>query len=92
MPNLVKLALERKFPSFVNKEVSRDFKAIISDVCNAFVTAALKDQTKDLVAGETFNIGSGNKTTIEDLANYFKKLFKIGKDPEFGNMQERKWD
>ena len=61
MPNLVKLALERKFPSFVNKEVSRDF-VYISDVCNAFVTAALKIN-KDLY-GETFNIGSGNKTTI----------------------------
>ena len=89
MPNLVKLALERKFPSFVNKEVSRDF-VYISDVCNAFVTAALKIN-KDLY-GETFNIGSGNKTTIEDLAIISKKLFKIEKDPEFGNMQERKWD
>ena len=89
MPNLVKLALERKFPSFVNKEVSRDF-VYISDVCNAFVTAALKIN-KDLY-GETFNIGSGNKTTIEALAIISKKLFKIEKDPEFGNMQERKWD
>ena len=89
MPNLVKLALEKKFPNFVNKEVSRDF-VYISDVCNAFVSAALRIN-KELY-GETFNIGTGNKTTIEDLAIISKKLFKIEKDPEFGNMDERKWD
>ena len=42
--------------------------------------------------GESFNIGTGNKTTIKDLALTIKKIYKIKKTPIFSNMSKRSWD
>lgn len=42
--------------------------------------------------GESFNIGSGKKTTIRELATLTRELFKVEQEPEFGSMEGRAWD
>lgn len=42
--------------------------------------------------GEAFNVASGKKTTIKELAYLAKKLFKIKEEPNFGSMKNRNWD
>ena len=42
--------------------------------------------------GETFNVCTGKKTTIKELAYLAKKLFKIKEVPMFGSMKNREWD
>jgi nucleoside-diphosphate-sugar epimerase/glycosyltransferase involved in cell wall biosynthesis len=89
IPNIVHHGLKKKFPPFVNPNTSRDF-VYIDDVCLAFILAASKIHP-DLY-GENFNIGSGIKTTIADLANITKLVFKIRNEPVFGDMEGRTWD
>lgn len=89
IPNIVRYGLKKKFPPFVNPNTSRDF-VYIDDVISAFILAASKIHP-DLY-GESFNIGSGIKTTISSLAKEAKTVFKIKEDPEFGRMEGRAWD
>ena len=89
IPNIVHHGLKKKFPPFVNPNTSRDF-VYIDDVSTAFILAASKIHP-DLY-GESFNIGSGIKTTIADLAKITKATFKIKNDPVFGDMEGRSWD
>ena len=42
--------------------------------------------------GESFNIGSGQKTTIADLAALVRSTFDIAEEPRFGSMKGRTWD
>ena len=46
----------------------------------------------ETIRGEAFNIGTGIKTTIRDLANILMNQFGIAEPPEFGNMPNRNWD
>jgi len=62
----------------------------VDDVCEAFVMAAAK-LTPDLY-GSSFNIGTGQKTTMADLAGVAAAVFAIDAAPRFGNMQGRAWD
>lgn len=89
IPNIVHHGLKKKFPPFVNPNTSRDF-VYIDDTCAAFILAASKIHP-DLY-GESFNIGSGIKTTIADLAKTTKTTFSIKNDPVFGAMEGRAWD
>jgi nucleoside-diphosphate-sugar epimerase/glycosyltransferase involved in cell wall biosynthesis len=89
IPNLLRQAVLGKLPPFVNARTSRDF-IHIDDVCEAFIMTAAKMNPS--LFGETLNIGSGVKTTIEELATIAKRLFGIACDPIFGSMEGRKWD
>lgn len=89
IPNLVRKALAGKLPPFVDPNTSRDF-LYVDDVCNAFIMAATKMQP-DLY-GQSFNIGSGTKTTIADLAEITRSTFNIEEQPQYGQMQARAWD
>ncbi len=89
IPILLRKALHGDLPPFVNSRISRDF-VHVDDVCAAFVTAAAK-MHPDLY-GENFNIGTGTKTTIEDLAELTCKVFDIKAQPKFGSMEDRLWD
>ena len=42
--------------------------------------------------GTSFNIGSGRKTTIRDLAHLAKAHFHIDAEPQFSTMPGRTWD
>jgi polyisoprenyl-phosphate glycosyltransferase len=89
IPNLLKHALSGDFPPFVNPNTSRDF-LYVDDACAAFIMAASKIQP-DLY-GESFNIGSGIKTTIKDLAEVTGVEFQLTTQPHYGNMDGRAWD
>ena len=89
IPNLLRQALNGKLPSFVDPRTSRDF-VHVQDVCAAFVMAAT--QMHPRLYGESFNIGSGIKTTIADLAELTKRVFSITEEPRFGSMEGRSWD
>ena len=89
IPNILNHAKVKKFPPLVDSDISRDF-IFIKDACEAFILAASKIHPE--LYGESFNIGTGNKTTIKELALTIKKVYKIKKNPIFSNMSKRSWD
>src|SRR5471032_2505961 len=89
IPNLVAKGVKGEFPPFVDPATSRDF-VYVDDVCAAFIMTAAK-LTPDLY-GESFNIGTGRKTTIAELAEVARQTFAIKGEPTFGDMAGRAWD
>ena len=89
IPNLLRHALVGKLPPFVDPNTSRDF-VYVDDVCAAFIMAATKMQPE--FYGESFNIGSGIKTTISDLAEVTRSVFDVTEEPQYGKMEGRAWD
>ena len=89
IPSILNNAKLKKFPPLVDPDISRDF-IFIDDACEAFILAASKINPE--LYGESFNIGTGNKTTIKDLALTIKKIYKIKEKPIFSNMSKRSWD
>src|SRR5579863_40083 len=89
IPNLIRKGLAGSLPPFVDPRTSRDF-VYVDDVCAAFILAAAKMHPG--LYGEHFNIGSGKKTTIGELAGLARNLFRVKEDPKFGSMEGRAWD
>lgn len=88
IPNLVIHGVRGELPEFVDPEVSRDF-LYVDDCAEAFIDAALNLTPQ--YYGESFNIGSGHKTTIRDIAFLSRELFHIDAEPKF-TMRSRNWD
>ncbi len=88
IPNVARHGLMGKFPDLVAPEISRDF-VYVDDVTEAFVHAALYLLPAEY--GESFNVGSGTKTTIRDVAVVAKELFGVPGEPRFA-MPKRAWD
>lgn len=89
IPNIVRLAQQGHLPPLVDPRTSRDF-VHVDDACAAFVTAAVR-MRPDLY-GEDFNIGSGTRTTIAELATLVRQQFGVQEEPNFGSMEGRSWD
>jgi polyisoprenyl-phosphate glycosyltransferase len=89
IPVMIERAREGGYPNLVEKEISRDF-VFVMDAVEAFVDAAL--QMRPEVSGKSYNICSGEKTTLGQLVDLVKDEFKITAEPVWGNMQNRKWD
>jgi len=89
LPTLAREALAGKLPPLVDPRISRDF-VHVDDVCVAFIITAAKMHPG--LYGESFNIGSGAKTTIADLAAMARRVFDITAEPQFGTMEDRAWD
>ncbi|HXP52203.1 MAG TPA: NAD-dependent epimerase/dehydratase family protein [Bacteroidia bacterium] len=90
VPVLISQARKNKFPPLVQPDISRDF-IHVSDIVSAFIAAASYAGGDD-VKGQSFNIGTGNKTTIRQLAYIVKDICNVNDEPAFGNMQNRNWD
>lgn len=88
IPSVVRHGLEQQYPPFVSPAISRDF-VYVDDVTEAFIDAAV-NLDPDLY-GESFNIGTGRKTSIGDVAAVARDLFAIDAQPSF-TMPERSWD
>lgn len=88
IPNIIRHGVEGTYPTFVNPAVSRDF-IYVDDVTEAFVDTSLNLMSDDF--GESFNIGTGRKTTIGEAAAAARQLFGITDEPSF-TMPERNWD
>ncbi|HXE97193.1 MAG TPA: NAD-dependent epimerase/dehydratase family protein [Dongiaceae bacterium] len=89
IPTVIRHGVAGGYPDFVNPHISRDF-IYIDDVVEAFVDTALNLKEGDY--GESFNIGSGCKSTIADIAVIARELFGIDHEPEFSSMPDRTWD
>lgn len=89
IPNLMRCANQGVLPPFVDARTSRDF-VYIDDTCRAFIMAAAHMNPK--LHGEIFNIGSGHKTTIGELAQLVRNEYTIEAEPQFGSMERRRWD
>jgi len=72
-----------RIPSTGDPNVSRDF-VYIDDTCEAFVDAAL-NLTPECY-GESFNIGTGKSTSIGELAEAARELYKVESPPQFSTM------
>ena len=88
IPNLVRCGVEGRYPEFVDPAISRDF-LYTDDAVEAFVDLALNLTEADY--GESFNIGTGQKTTIRECAELAQQLFSISAAPVF-TMPNREWD
>jgi dolichol-phosphate mannosyltransferase len=89
IPNLLRSALQGQLPPLVDARTSRDF-IHVDDVCEAFVAAAVRLHPE--LYGQSFNIGTGVRTTIGELAELTRTRFDITEAPQFGTMEGRSWD
>jgi polyisoprenyl-phosphate glycosyltransferase len=89
IPNVLRQALAGKLPPFVDARTSRDF-IHVDDITAAFVRTATAMQPE--LYGESFNIGTGVKTTIAELAETTRRVFGVTVEPKFGTMEARGWD
>lgn len=89
IPILIQKGVEGTYPEFVNPDISRDF-IYTDDVTEAFLKCTHALNTNYF--GHSFNIGTGRKTTITELADIAKELFDIKQKPKFGGYENRKWD
>jgi dolichol-phosphate mannosyltransferase len=88
VPQLIQRGLAGNLPEFVNPGISRDF-LYVDDAVASFVHAALF--LDDSHWGESINIGTGQKTTIAEVARVARELFQIEELPSF-SMPARDWD
>jgi len=89
VPNLLSAAREGRFPPLVNPNISRDF-VYVADAVQAF--EAILNRAPELRPGEVFNVGTGVRTTLADLAMLVRELFQVQAEPQWGTMPERSWD
>jgi len=89
IPTLLRNCKIGTLPDFVDPHISRDF-VYVADMIDALKLIAVKSGKKSY--GQAFNIASGKKTTIMELAQLAKKIFKVDKQPVFGVMKNRAWD
>ncbi|PIQ99620.1 MAG: epimerase [Nitrospinae bacterium CG11_big_fil_rev_8_21_14_0_20_45_15] len=89
IPVVVSKGLSKEYPPFVDPNVSRDF-VYVEDACRAFIKAA--NNLKEENYGESFNIGTGQATTIAQIAQIAKEVFGIETDAKFSSMPNRDWD
>jgi nucleoside-diphosphate-sugar epimerase/glycosyltransferase involved in cell wall biosynthesis len=88
IPNVVHFGASGLYPDLVDPQVSRDF-IYVDDVARAFIDVGLKLTEPDY--GESFNLGTGRKTTIGDVVTTAQRLFDIRQEPVF-TMPNREWD
>ncbi|GAA4460653.1 hypothetical protein GCM10023189_36080 [Nibrella saemangeumensis] len=89
IPRLVEEARKGDFPPLVSPDISRDF-VYIDDCVEAFVDAALNVGPAN--RGRSYNIATGQKTTMRELVDLTVAGFQIPKTPQWGSMTNRNWD
>jgi polyisoprenyl-phosphate glycosyltransferase len=89
IPAVVRHGLDGSYPPLVGPQTSRDF-VYVTDVCSAFIKAALRMSPS--LRGTSINIGTGRKTTIDELSQAAGAFFRIESQPVFGSMESRAWD
>ncbi len=88
VPTAVLNGLKHAASQYVDPEISRDF-VYVDDACEAFLDAALN--LREARFGESFNIGTGVRTTIGEFAHLCQDMFALPGAPEF-SMPKRRWD
>lgn len=75
-------------PAYVDPQISRDF-LYVDDACEAFILAAANMRPEHY--GDSYNIGSGTRTTIGTFAQRIAAQFALEGEPAF-TMGARAWD
>jgi dolichol-phosphate mannosyltransferase len=88
IPNIVHFGDSGQFPELVDPNISRDF-IYVDDVARAFIEVGLKLSEADY--GESYNLGTGRKTTIGEIVTTAQRLFNIRSEPAY-SMPSREWD
>ncbi len=88
IPAVIRKGITGQYPEFVDPNISRDF-VYVDDACEAFIDSALAIRPE--IYGASYNIGSGQKVTIADVAAAARELFGIHAEPTF-SMPQRSWD
>jgi polyisoprenyl-phosphate glycosyltransferase len=89
IPVIIENAATKKLPPLVDPEISRDF-IYVDDALQATVLAATRGVKQ--LAGESLNIGTGQKTSIRELITTVKDTFQIKEEPKWSSMPNRFWD
>jgi nucleoside-diphosphate-sugar epimerase len=89
IPRLLLHAREGRLPPLVNPSISRDF-VHVDDVCRAVL--AVVQRAARLPRGESFNVGTGKRTTLRGLVSTVRKSFRVRVEPVWGSMPDRAWD
>lgn len=88
VPRLLQHGRRGGYPPLADPWLSRDF-VHVDDVVQAFLAAALQAAP---LAGQTFNIGTGRQTTLEQLTAMVRSLCHLPQAPVFGTAANRAWD
>jgi dolichol-phosphate mannosyltransferase len=89
IPALIEASREGRLPPLVAPEISRDF-LYVTDATRAFIAAAKRMSPR--IHGESFNIATGTRTTMRDLAALARSALGAREEPVFGSMPNRRWD
>ncbi|RYF77320.1 MAG: NAD-dependent epimerase/dehydratase family protein [Cytophagaceae bacterium] len=89
IPRLVEENRNGAFPPLVSPDISRDF-VYVDDCVAAFVQAALR--VNPAIRGRSYNIATGQKTTMRELVDIARQAFALTQEPVWGNMPNRAWD
>lgn len=89
IPSVCEASLRGSLPVFGRADVSRDF-VHVDDVAAAFADAAL--HMSPAISGESFNVGTGVKTSLAEVADLTRRLFGIASEPRFSQVAGRAWD
>ena len=89
IPRVVACGLSGTYPPLVGQTISRDF-VYVDDCLRALIKTALT--VCQSAPGLSLNIATGQKTSLADVAATAKAVFSLGREPVFGDMQNRRWD
>ncbi len=91
VPRLLAAARKGELPPLVDPRISRDYLYVgdLCVACDALIDMARRGRLRP---GEVFNIGSGHKTTLEDIVAITRKLLGVSAEPVWGSMPNRRWD
>ncbi len=89
IPRLVEETRKGQWPPLVSPDISRDF-VYVDDCVDAFVQAALR--VSPAIRGRSYNIATGKRTTMRELAEAARQTFGVTQEPVWGTMTNRNWD
>jgi polyisoprenyl-phosphate glycosyltransferase len=88
VPTVISGGMEGKLPEFVRGDISHDF-IHVDDVCRAFLIT--EERLKEKNYGESFNIGTGQKTKISEVAELARETFGIEEEPRY-TLDRSQWN
>jgi len=89
VPTLLAHTARGEFPPLVEPDISRDF-LYVDDALNAAILAAAEGVRRN--PGHSFNIATGKRTTIREIATSAGRLCGVKTEPVWGSMPNRRWD
>jgi nucleoside-diphosphate-sugar epimerase len=89
VPALVREAARHRLPPLVDPQTARDF-VYVDDCCEALMQAAQHGAPAG--PGAVLNLGSGTQTSLEQLVTIARRALSVTALPEWGTMEQRRWD